>query len=53
MPEIKNNTKIITGFIKNETYPSFKVSKRKSISVRIPLARKSSVFNFSVMYFMV
>ena len=52
MPEIKNNTKIITGFIKNETYPSFKVSNRKSMSVRIPLARKSSVFNCNAMYFM-
>ena len=51
MPEIKNITNITTGLIKNETYPSFNVSRRNKISVKIPVARNNSVLSFNIMYF--
>ena len=47
MPDAKNIIKIITGFIKNETYPSLRVSNKNKISVKIPLDLNNSVFSFS------
>ena len=49
--KIKNITKTKAGFKKNETYPSFKVSRRKRINVSIPDARKSSVLNCRIISF--